>query len=101
MSETHTFHTLSKINGVDILKTRIKKNITKWFFEIESILKIKKQTKKIKINLGKDFIGKPPKKFKLFDGNKIIPINTKREKIWFLLIYLKILVFFTFNNARL
>ena len=56
MSETHTFHTLSKINGVDILKTRIKKNITKWFFEIESILKIKKQTKKIKINLGKDFI---------------------------------------------
>ena len=92
---------MSKINGVDILKKRIKKNITKWFFEIESILKIKKQTKKIKINLGKDFIGKPPKKFKLFDGNKIIPINTKREKIWFLLIYLKILVFFTFNNARL
>tara|TARA_B100001113_G_C20530688_1_gene371623 strand:+ start:85 stop:363 length:279 start_codon:yes stop_codon:yes gene_type:complete len=92
---------LSKIKGLDILKIRRIKNIKKWFFEIESILKIKKQTKKIKINLGEDLTGKPPKKFKLFDGNKIIPINTKREKTRFLLIYLKILVFFTFNNARL
>ena len=39
-------------------------------FEIESILKIKKQTKKIKINLGKDFIGKPPKNLNFLMGIK-------------------------------